>query len=63
MIGYFRGIYTAFSYIVFISLIISYVTEPPSPYIYIIGKGAIVLGKMFENKQTIFKQRYLLKKT
>ena len=31
-----RGIYTAFSYIIFISLIICYVTEPPSPLIYIV---------------------------
>merc|ERR1719270_1409577 len=31
-----RGIYTAFSYIIFISLIICYVTEPPSPLVYII---------------------------
>ncbi len=41
----YRGIYTAFSYILFISLIISYVTEIPSPYIYIIGTNTIVLIK------------------
>ena len=31
-----RGIYTAFSYIIFISLIICYVTEPGSPLVYIV---------------------------
>ena len=37
----FRGIYTAFSYILFISLIISYVTEPGQPYAFIIGTFVI----------------------
>ena len=31
-----RGIYTAFSYILFISLILTSVTEPPTPAIYIV---------------------------
>ena len=31
-----RGIYTAFSYIIFISLIICYVTEPTYPIVYIV---------------------------